>query len=52
VGAGATRHRTSLSRRTYRPCPLGVWGESERPIVFGSFFVKKNNLFNLELKKN
>jgi hypothetical protein len=29
----------------FTPCPLGVWGESERPKVFGSFFLKKNNLF-------
>jgi hypothetical protein len=38
-----------MSHRAYRPCPLGVRGESERPEVFGSFFLKKNNLFPKDL---
>jgi hypothetical protein len=52
VGAGATRHRATMSYRAYCPCPLGVRGESERPDVFGSFFVKKNNLFPMDLGKS
>jgi hypothetical protein len=45
VGAGATRTKLRRTVAVQRPCPLGVWGESERPNVFGSFFIKKNNLF-------